>query len=80
MGLGIFYNWIFEGHPYGHLPSGRISSIDRITLEDVQDFFYTNYIREASRIGVSLMMSNPKQKLKEEMIERISSGEDIPEV
>ena len=80
LGLGIFYNWIFEGHPYGHLPSGRISSVDRITLEDVQDFFYTNYIREASRIGVSLMMSNPKQKLKEEMIERISSGEDIPEV
>ena len=80
LGLGIFYNWIFEGHPYGHLPIGRISSIDRITLDDVQEFFHTKYIREASRIGVSLMMSNPKQKAKEEMIERISSGEDIPEV
>jgi hypothetical protein len=80
LGWGIFYNWIFEGHPYGHHPSGRMSSIESITMTDVRTFFLQRYIREASRIGVSLMMSNPQKKSPEELIEKIAKNEEITEV
>ena len=79
LGRFIFYNWIFEGHPYGHLPSGRFGSIEQITLDDVQSFFQQRFIRERSRIGVSIATPNPKQQNQEEWKEHIEKREEIAE-
>src|SRR5215471_12670682 len=33
------YNMLYSGHPYGHHSTGRISSLEKLTLNDVRDFY-----------------------------------------
>ncbi|MBI4907646.1 MAG: insulinase family protein [Acidobacteria bacterium] len=39
LGKEILYNWIYEGHPYGRHPAGRVSAIRALTIADLKQFY-----------------------------------------
>ena len=45
LGKAVLYNNIFNNTPYGHIVSGTISGLDKITLNDVKEF-YTKYFNK----------------------------------
>jgi zinc protease len=53
LGKAAFYNFVYEGTPYGHLDVGTVGSLNAITLEDVRAFYTTWYTRSNVVIGLS---------------------------
>jgi zinc protease len=43
LGKEALYNFIYEGHPYGHMNTGTVESLEKLTLEDVKKFYRDNY-------------------------------------
>ena len=39
LGKAVFYDFVYEGTPYGHLDLGTVSSLENITLDDVRSFY-----------------------------------------
>lgn len=52
--LGKFslYGYIFRGTPYEHLTSGTVEGLKNITLEDVKDFYNTQYNKNNFVVGL----------------------------
>jgi zinc protease len=53
LGKEELYNVIYAGHPYGHHNSGRIGSLEKLTIDDVRDFYRTHYTRGNLVIGLA---------------------------
>ena len=53
LGLAVFDNWIFAGHPYGHQPEGRASVAPTLTIDELLAFQADNYVRPAILLGVA---------------------------
>ncbi|HYP28916.1 MAG TPA: pitrilysin family protein [Blastocatellia bacterium] len=53
MGKEVLYNWIYEGHPYGHHNVGTVKSLEKLTLDDVKEFYRNNYTRENLVLGLA---------------------------
>ena len=53
LGKERLYNIIYSGHPYQHHSIGTVSSLEKITLDDVKDFYRQNYTRANLVIGLS---------------------------
>lgn len=53
LGKERLYNLIYAGHPYEHHNSGKISSLEKLTIQDVKDFYGKNYNRANLVIGLS---------------------------
>lgn len=54
LGKEYLYNVIYPaGHPYGHHNAGRISSLEKLTLEDVRAFYRDHFTRANLVIGLS---------------------------
>jgi zinc protease len=53
LGKERLYNNIFAGHAYGHHNVGTIGSLERLTLEDVKQFYSSNYTRANLIVGVA---------------------------
>jgi zinc protease len=47
------YNVIYTNHPYGHHNIGNISSLEKLTVEDVTRFYRSNYTRANLVLGVT---------------------------
>ena len=47
------YNVIYTNHPYGHHNVGSISSLEKLTIEDVTRFYRSNYTRANVIVGVA---------------------------
>ena len=47
------YNLIYAGHPYGHENLGTISSLEKLTLDDVKAFYKTNFTKGNLIIGLA---------------------------
>jgi zinc protease len=43
LGKEYLYNIIYEGHPYQHHNMGTVSSLEKLTLDDVRAFYKANY-------------------------------------
>ena len=39
LGKEHLYNIIYAGHPYGHHNEGRIGALEKLTIDDVRDFY-----------------------------------------
>ena len=52
-GLEVLDNWMYAGHPYGHAVSGRGGVVNTLTVDDVQDFLDTRYLRSTVVLGVA---------------------------
>jgi len=53
LGKERLYNLIYAGHPYEANCAGRISSLEKLTVADVKDFYAKNYTRANVVLGIS---------------------------
>lgn len=53
LGKERLYNIIYAGHPYEHHSTGTVSSLGRITLDDVKNFYRENYTQANLVVGLS---------------------------
>ncbi|MDQ3652763.1 MAG: insulinase family protein [Acidobacteriota bacterium] len=53
LGKEYLYNIIYAGHPYGHHNMGTLSSLERLTLDDVRAFYRDNYTRANMVLGLA---------------------------
>jgi zinc protease len=53
LGKEYLYQIIYAGHPYGHHNIGTVSSLERLTLDDVRDFYKQNYTQAHLVIGLA---------------------------
>ncbi len=53
LGKERLYNIIYKNHPYEHYTLGTISSLEKMTLQDVRDFYAKNYSQTATVLGLS---------------------------
>jgi zinc protease len=47
------YNIIYAGHPYGHHNLGRLGALEKLTLDDVRDFYRRYYTKANLVIGLA---------------------------
>jgi zinc protease len=53
LGKEHLYNVIYAGQPYGHHNVGRVSSLEKLTIDDVRNFYRTQYTATNLMIGLS---------------------------
>ena len=53
LGKEYLYNIIYAGHPYEHHNMGTVSSLERLTLDDVRNFYKANYTQGNLVIGLA---------------------------
>ena len=53
LGKEYLYNIIYAGHPYAHHNVGTVSSLERLTLDDVRAFYRQNYTQGNLVIGLA---------------------------
>ena len=53
LGKERLYNIIYKGTAYENHPMGKVSSLEKLTLQDVKDFYKQNYTNGALVIGLS---------------------------
>lgn len=53
LGKERLYNIIYAGHPYEHHSMGTVSSLEKITIEDVKNFYKENYTKTNLVLGLS---------------------------
>ena len=53
LGKERLYNIIYAGHPYEHHSMGTVSSLEKITIEDVKNFYKKNYTKANLVLGLS---------------------------
>src|SRR5213594_1972143 len=59
LGKEELYNIIYTGHPYGHHNTGKISSLEKLTLDDVRGFYRDHYT--GSNVIIGLAGGYPKE-------------------
>jgi zinc protease len=53
LGKELLYLQIYQGHPYGHHNVGTVSSLQKLTLEDLQQFYKTQFTADNLIIGIA---------------------------
>ena len=53
LGKEHLYNIIYAGHPYGHHNIGKVSSLEKLTIEDVRNFYRSHYTGANLVIGLA---------------------------
>ncbi|HEX8115828.1 MAG TPA: pitrilysin family protein, partial [Pyrinomonadaceae bacterium] len=53
LGKEYLYNIIYAGHPYGHNNTGTVSSLQKLTLDDVRSFYKQNYTQANLVVGLA---------------------------
>ena len=53
LGKEYLYNVIYNGHPYGHHNTGTISSLEKLTLDDLRAFYKANYTQANMVLGLA---------------------------
>ena len=53
LGKEVLYNEIYAGTPYGHENAGTISALEKITLDDLKQFYRTHYTQANLIVGIA---------------------------
>jgi zinc protease len=53
LGKEYLYNIIYAGHPYAHNNTGTVSSLEKMTLADVQAFYKAHYTQANMVLGLA---------------------------
>src|SRR5437588_7731065 len=53
LGKEYLYNVIYAGHPYGHHNMGTIGALEKLTLDDVRNFYKQNYTQGNLVVGLA---------------------------
>ncbi|HSE97086.1 MAG TPA: pitrilysin family protein [Blastocatellia bacterium] len=76
LGKEALYSFIFEGHPYKHLSVGTVESLERMTLDDIKDFYREHY--SGARFVSGLAGGIPKEfekRLSEDFTSRLPASD-----
>jgi zinc protease len=49
----VLYHNIYEGTPYGHYSGGTVSSLEKISLDDVKEFYRSQYTQSHLILGIA---------------------------
>ena len=69
----VFENFLFGGHPYGHLVQGKISTVKSFTREDAIDFYDRHFLRNNTILGIAGDFDN---EIKNAFVKDISQLEE----
>jgi len=72
----LFYQMVFRDHPYALRSSGDVATVDRLTRQDLQDFYRRHYV--ADRAVVAIMGDVTRQEaeaIAEQLTARLPRGE-----
>jgi zinc protease len=75
LGKEALYNMIYEGLPYGHNNRGTISSLEKLSLDDVRDFYQKHYTQANLVIGMAGGYPNNFAKKVEADFARLPAGQ-----
>jgi zinc protease len=78
LGKERLYNIIYAGNPYEHHSMGRVSSLEKITLQDVKDFYARNYNKTNLVIGLSGGFDTKFSKELYADMQRLPAGDTNP--
>jgi zinc protease len=53
LGKEVLYERIYAGHPYGHVNEGHASDLQKLNIDDLQQFYKNNYTQANLIIGVA---------------------------
>jgi zinc protease len=53
LGKEYLYNLLYAGHPYAHHSAGKVSSLEKLTLQDVRDFYRLHYTQANLVVGLA---------------------------
>ena len=53
LGKEYLYNIIYDGHPYEHQNAGTVSSLEKLTIDDVRAFYKANYTQANMVLGLA---------------------------
>ena len=53
LGKEVLYSEIYAGHPYGHHNVGTVSSIQKLTMDDLKAFYAANFTEANLTIGLA---------------------------
>ncbi len=53
LGKEYLYNILYAGHPYAHHNMGKVTSVQKLTLQDVREFYRAHYTQANLVIGVA---------------------------
>ncbi len=76
LGKEELYNFIYRDHPYGHHNAGTIESLNRLTVEDVREFYSRHY--NLSNLTIGLAGGYPEgfeDRVTEEFASKLAEGE-----
>ena len=53
LGKEVLYESIYEGSPYAHFNGGSVSALEKLTLDDVKEFYKSHYTQANLVIGLA---------------------------
>ena len=53
LGKEVLYQTIYAGTPYGHYSAGTVSSLEKLTLADLKEFYRTRYTQANLILGIA---------------------------
>jgi len=53
LGKEVLYETLYQGTPYGHFNGGTVSSLEKISLDDVKAFYKSQYSQSQLIIGIA---------------------------
>jgi zinc protease len=74
LGKEALYLDIYKGHPYGHLNSGTLAALGKMTLDDVKSFYEENYTRANLVLGMAGGYSDAFKKRVEADFGKLPEG------
>lgn len=52
LGREVMMTWLYEAHPFGHPPAGRVGVLPLLEADDVHAFHRAHYVRSAMVVGL----------------------------
>src|SRR5205807_6293054 len=53
LGKEVLYESIYQGTLYGHYSGGTVSSLEKLTLEDLKSFYHSQYTQDHLILGIA---------------------------
>jgi zinc protease len=79
LGKEVLYNEIYAGHPYGHENMGTVSSLQKMNIADMQQFYKSHFTRANLIVGLAGGYPDSFPKRVEKDFEKLEQGTAAPQ-
>ena len=77
LGKEYLYNIIYDGHPYEHNNMGTVSSLEKLTLDDVRAFYKANYTQANAVLALAGGYPKDLPQRVEADLARLPAGQSV---